>query len=665
MEEPSENPDKKKKNPLKRRVSSSESAIRTDLVRLSPNEGKAKVLRKLIEDGGFVANFFITAIHQKFLLGEKVSTELWKTVPSDFPIQGSTLLQPIAASAAANYESHLGLLSRDFSKRVKEGFDRLFSRLEKSPLPPGEKLSKAKEYSSAKHDLLAINLKKAWTARTPEARAKVKKRVGDENVHVNGLSFEKARRIFLSVSRGRNLPDLSLIQGEQTRTSAKLFSLASVPAKSLEEGEESSSFSWWLRLGTPEGPILVPGLFHRGLALRNEGMLSSGAGEKGENGFPVLDVTKRQKPFCKKRPKRHLRESSKSKNRINPSGIRPEKVESIGIVMSFPEGHKGKPEFHAAIRSQMRDCFEAMKSSYAPKVETLGIDFGIDNFLTLTHPLHTLGEPGSQNRGSRFIGSDFLKTRVLPVLSEIQRLRAKMQFDSELARQNAKALGKPVPEPVFDSKRSRLLVRRVEGMLETFLGTAFNRIASEIAPACIVVEELDFRECNLSSDLNSILTNCGRRFLDAKLKDLHEKFGIDIVRVKAAYTSQECSSCGFVAPSNRKGPDFLCKSCGHSDHADLNASESIAGRRTLGHSLSTLVKRRGVLCWKPSGRPGRVPQQDWQSLGKAFDKPLLWSLMQRRRERLAKAKPDSIPTNQPTLQQTGGALPGRAFVSAP
>jgi transposase len=51
------------------------------------------------------------------------------------------------------------------------------------------------------------------------------------------------------------------------------------------------------------------------------------------------------------------------------------------------------------------------------------------------------------------------------------------------------------------------------------------------------------------------------------------------MRVKSAYTSQECSVCHYPDRANR--PDqqtFCCQVCGYSTHADLKAAINIEHR---------------------------------------------------------------------------------------
>lgn len=58
-----------------------------------------------------------------------------------------------------------------------------------------------------------------------------------------------------------------------------------------------------------------------------------------------------------------------------------------------------------------------------------------------------------------------------------------------------------------------------------------------------------------------------------------QKTGVPVIFVDPAYTSQTCNACGSVDKRNRKTQDrFLCISCGHADHADINAALNISVR---------------------------------------------------------------------------------------
>lgn len=65
----------------------------------------------------------------------------------------------------------------------------------------------------------------------------------------------------------------------------------------------------------------------------------------------------------------------------------------------------------------------------------------------------------------------------------------------------------------------------------------------------------------------------------------------EVVKVDPKFTSQTCYECGYRNKKNRKGRSFLCRECGHSDNADLNAALNIrasgigvTGRGGLGQS---------------------------------------------------------------------------------
>lgn len=60
--------------------------------------------------------------------------------------------------------------------------------------------------------------------------------------------------------------------------------------------------------------------------------------------------------------------------------------------------------------------------------------------------------------------------------------------------------------------------------------------------------------------------------LEAKLNDA----GVQINKVSPTYTSQRCSSCGWVRKGNRKRKQFKCDKCSFECDADLNGSLNIS-----------------------------------------------------------------------------------------
>jgi len=63
--------------------------------------------------------------------------------------------------------------------------------------------------------------------------------------------------------------------------------------------------------------------------------------------------------------------------------------------------------------------------------------------------------------------------------------------------------------------------------------------------------------------------------------------GVQVKVIDGAYTSQQCSACGFVHPDNRPTQAaFLCHACGHTENADLNAAKNIAARALVNEPIA-------------------------------------------------------------------------------
>ena len=63
--------------------------------------------------------------------------------------------------------------------------------------------------------------------------------------------------------------------------------------------------------------------------------------------------------------------------------------------------------------------------------------------------------------------------------------------------------------------------------------------------------------------------------------------GVPVIIIDPAYTSQTCNVCGHCEKKNRKSQSvFVCESCGHSDHADLNAAKNIAFRAVVNQPIA-------------------------------------------------------------------------------
>ncbi|MCE7734858.1 MAG: IS200/IS605 family element transposase accessory protein TnpB [Candidatus Heimdallarchaeota archaeon] len=115
------------------------------------------------------------------------------------------------------------------------------------------------------------------------------------------------------------------------------------------------------------------------------------------------------------------------------------------------------------------------------------------------------------------------------------------------------------------------------------------------ANSTIILEDLSFirktgkrrRKTRSSREFHSWAFYQFQMFLEYKAVEKN----IEVVYVNPAYTSQECSSCGYILKSNRNGSNFLCKSCNFSLNADLNASHNIKSRMFDTSYLLQLARR--------------------------------------------------------------------------
>ena len=118
-----------------------------------------------------------------------------------------------------------------------------------------------------------------------------------------------------------------------------------------------------------------------------------------------------------------------------------------------------------------------------------------------------------------------------------------LYYDNRIAplAANRQRQGLGVRSPRYDRR-----VAELRDYLKNEINRLFNRTKEIYHPAEIVVEKLDFRNQNLSKRMNRLLSRFGKSGIVAKLKAMEEEIGIVTRYENPAYTSQECSVCGYV-----------------------------------------------------------------------------------------------------------------------
>lgn len=92
------------------------------------------------------------------------------------------------------------------------------------------------------------------------------------------------------------------------------------------------------------------------------------------------------------------------------------------------------------------------------------------------------------------------------------------------------------------------------------------------------------RNVRQKAGLNRAILDKGWHRMERAIRNAARSTGTEVVLVNPAYTSQTCNRCGCVDAKNRKSQAvFVCTSCGHRDHADVNAAKNILS--AAGHAV--------------------------------------------------------------------------------
>jgi len=168
-----------------------------------------------------------------------------------------------------------------------------------------------------------------------------------------------------------------------------------------------------------------------------------------------------------------------------------------------------------------------------------------------------------------------------------------IQLDAKITKR-MQYLQKNDIKPLKD-KKYKELVQKFRDFLKSEINRIFNRIIDLYKPKVIVLEKLDFRSPELSKRLNRLISNFGKRYINEKIERLKQFYGIEVIFINPAYTSQECSSCGYIDKENRKDTHiFECKVCGNKINAQVNGARNISNRSSLG-KITPYASKKQVL----------------------------------------------------------------------
>lgn len=191
---------------------------------------------------------------------------------------------------------------------------------------------------------------------------------------------------------------------------------------------------------------------------------------------------------------------------------------------------------------------------------------------------------GPKPKASAVVGVDIGMTNIVST-SESKRygqvspeLRQRVERSAEKRRRkqklNASLKRKGLPPVGLQDDRAEAFARNE-------IGRALNRMLDDLPPGvAVALERLSVKDMRLRSrQMNRALRAAQLGYVRDKLKFKLDERGIRYRSVQPAYSSQQCSHCGFTFPMNRRSQGgFACLWCGYAANADENAASNLAKR---------------------------------------------------------------------------------------
>jgi len=202
--------------------------------------------------------------------------------------------------------------------------------------------------------------------------------------------------------------------------------------------------------------------------------------------------------------------------------------------------------------------------------EFIGVDFGINNIATLSNGVNYSSEKLNSYREKR------------------QKIRSSIQ---------SKGTGRKTTNT--SRRNHKKLMKRLRGK-ESRTGSIINHTISKNIISIaktenkgIAIENLKGIRKNAFKRNKTFRRKLGNwSFYQLKEYLLYKakREGIPVVEIPSAYTSQMCSQCFHLGKRNNE--KFNCDFCGHSEHADINASKNIS---QIGAAFVNLPEKQSML----------------------------------------------------------------------
>ena len=191
----------------------------------------------------------------------------------------------------------------------------------------------------------------------------------------------------------------------------------------------------------------------------------------------------------------------------------------------------------------------------APSAPVVGVDVGIANFVTTSDNKHYGTFHGKLRERQK---------------RDREKRRRKAKLRKCLEKKGVKKL------PSTSSKSGQRLARHVRQSINRAVNQCFaEHEGCQFAYEHLSVATMKFK----ARAMNAYVYASNLAHIPRQIAWNAAKRGVAAIRVKSAYSSQECSRCHYTDRANRPNQQtFCCRVCGYRTHADVNAASNIEYR---------------------------------------------------------------------------------------
>ena len=191
---------------------------------------------------------------------------------------------------------------------------------------------------------------------------------------------------------------------------------------------------------------------------------------------------------------------------------------------------------------------------------------------------------GPKAPSSKVVGVDIGMLSIVSTSDGRRYGQVSPELRHRVARANAKRRRKQKLNACL-KRKGRATVSLNDHKAEAFarneIGRALNQMLDELPQGSkVALERLTVKDMHFKSrQMNRALRAAQLGYVRDKLKFKLDERGVRYRSVQPAYSSQQCSQCGFTFPMNRRSQaSFHCLWCGFEANADENAAQVIAER---------------------------------------------------------------------------------------